>query len=149
MAMKKIMLGADGSEHSKHAARYAVDLAKAFNAKIIIVSTYRGQTIVTEDPAHQYTMKEMRRRATHIQAWYRELMVKNEVDYEALLLDGPAAQAISDAAVREKADIIVIGSRGLSNIMGMIIGSTAHILLHVAPCPVLAIRMKHKLPSEE
>ncbi|MGE4291294.1 MAG: universal stress protein [Desulfovibrio sp.] len=149
MAMKKIMLGADGSEHSKHAAQYAVDLAKAFNSKVVIVSTYRGQTIVTEDPAHQYTMKEMRRRATHIQAWYRELMVKNNVEHEALLLDGPAAQAIADAAERESADIIIIGSRGRSNIVGMIIGSTAHILLHIAPCPVLAIRMKHRLPSDK
>ncbi|MEF2145565.1 MAG: universal stress protein [Desulfovibrionaceae bacterium] len=149
MPMKKILLGADGSEHSKHAAHYAVDLAKAFGSKVLIVSTYRGQTIVTEDPEHQYTMKEMRRRATHLQAWYVELLDKNDIPHENLILDGPAAEAIADAATREDVDIIIIGSRGRSNLVGMILGSTAHTLLHIANCPVMAIRLKHKLPSEK
>ncbi|SKA72335.1 Nucleotide-binding universal stress protein, UspA family [Paucidesulfovibrio gracilis DSM 16080] len=147
MPMKKILLGADGSDHSKHAARYAVDLAKAFGSKVLIVTTYRGQTIVTNDPAHQYTMKEMRRRAKHRQSWYQELLDKNDVPWESHILDGPAAEAIADTAQRRNADIIIIGSRGRSNLVGMIVGSTTNALMHIADCPVLAIRLKHRLPS--
>jgi nucleotide-binding universal stress UspA family protein len=149
MPMRKILLGADGSEHSKHAARYAVDLAKAFGSKILIVSAYRGHTIVTDDPAHQYTMKEMRRRAKHRQAWYQELLDKNEIPWESHILDGPAAEAIADVAKRRDTDIIIIGSRGRSNLVGMILGSTANALMHIADCPVLAIRLKHRLPSDK
>ena len=148
MPMKRILLGADGSEHSKRAALYALDIAKAFGSTVVIVSTYRGQTIVSEDPSHQYSIKAMRNEATHTQAWYKELLDKNDIPYETLVLDGPAAEALAAAAEREHADIIIIGSRGRSKLAGLVLGSTAHTLLHIAPCPVITVRMKHKLPSE-
>ena len=115
---------------------------------MIIATSYRGQTIVTEDPANQYAIKAMRKNAEHIQAWYKELMDKNEIPREYVVLDGPAAEALAAAAEREHADILIIGSRGRSNLAGLVLGSTAHTLLHVAPCPVITVRLKHKLPSQ-
>jgi nucleotide-binding universal stress UspA family protein len=147
--MKRILLGADGSEHSKRAAKYAVDLAKAFGSTVIIATAYQGETIVTDDPSQQYQVKGVKWRAQHRQSWYKELMDKNNIPREAVVLDGPSAEALAAAAEREHADIMIIGSRGRSNLAGLIIGSTAHALLHIAPCPVIAVRLKHKLPSEE
>lgn len=75
-------------------------------------------------------------------------MDKNKIPREVLVLDGPAAEALSAAADREHADIIIIGSRGRSKLAGLVLGSTAHTLLHVSPCPVITVRLKHKLPSD-
>ena len=49
------------------------------------------------------------------------------------------AQAIADIAREVGADVIVIGTRGHSPVAGVIVGSVTQRLLHVAPCPVLAV----------
>jgi nucleotide-binding universal stress UspA family protein len=52
---------------------------------------------------------------------------------------GGAVQAIADAAEREHADLIVVGTRGQTPIAGLLLGSVTQRLLHIAPCPVLAV----------
>lgn len=149
MPMKRILVGADGSEHSKRAAHYAVDLANAFGSTIILATSFRGETIVSDDPAKQYEVKGVKQRAQNRLAWYKEFIDTNGISREVMILDGPAAQALADAADRAHADIVVIGSRGRTNLVGLMFGSTAHTLMHIAPCPVIAVRLKHRLPSDD
>jgi nucleotide-binding universal stress UspA family protein len=81
-----------------------------------------------------------------------DLLRKIEGQAEALRDDGydatftvatgathDAARLIADAARALRADVIVVGTRGRSTIAGLIVGSVTHRLLHVAPCPVLAV----------
>ena len=49
------------------------------------------------------------------------------------------AQGIADIAAEVNADVIVVGTRGHSAIGGLLVGSVTQQLLHVAPCPVLAV----------
>lgn len=148
MPMKRILVGVDGSKHSKRACQYAVDLAKAFGSTIILATSFRGQTIISDDPERQYEVKGVKHRAQNRLAWYKELVDQEKIKREVMILDGPAAQALSDAAKRSHADIVIIGSRGRTNLVGLMFGSTAHTLMHIAHCPVIAIRLQHKLLSE-
>ena len=50
------------------------------------------------------------------------------------------AQAIIAAADREKADLVVLGSRGLGAIRGLLMGSVSHKVAQVAPCPCLMVK---------
>ena len=52
---------------------------------------------------------------------------------------GGAAHAIADAARDANADVIVVGTRGHTPLGGLLLGSVTTRLLHVAPCPVLAV----------
>lgn len=54
-------------------------------------------------------------------------------------LVGGAAQTIADAAQSWGADLIVVGTRGHTPIAGLLLGSVTQRLLHIAPCPVLAV----------
>ena len=54
------------------------------------------------------------------------------------MLGGPG-RAIADIADGAGADLIVVGTRGHSSIPGVILGSVAHRLLHIAGRPVLAV----------
>jgi nucleotide-binding universal stress UspA family protein len=52
---------------------------------------------------------------------------------------GGAAHAIADAAREEKADVILVATRGHTALAGLVLGSVTQRLLHVAPCPVFAV----------
>jgi nucleotide-binding universal stress UspA family protein len=52
---------------------------------------------------------------------------------------GRAAQVVADEARELGADLIVVGTRGHSPVAGVLVGSVTQRLLHLAPCPVLAV----------
>jgi nucleotide-binding universal stress UspA family protein len=55
-------------------------------------------------------------------------------------LTGQTAKAIVDEARAFDADLIVMGSRGLSDFQALLVGSVAHKVLHYAHCAVLIVR---------
>ena len=56
------------------------------------------------------------------------------------LEEGDAAAAILDVAEQEGADLVVMGSRGLGHLRGMLLGSVSHKVAQLAPCPVLLVK---------
>jgi nucleotide-binding universal stress UspA family protein len=56
------------------------------------------------------------------------------------LLEGDPASAIIDVATVRKSEIIVMGSRGLGRLAGLVLGSTSQKVVAHAPCPVLIVR---------
>ena len=55
-------------------------------------------------------------------------------------LFGYAARSIVDDAKEHDVDVIVMGSRGRGDLAGLILGSTAHKVIHLADRPVLIVR---------
>ena len=66
----------------------------------------------------------------------------NEAGYKvtAEVLEGDPAETIRRIAEEHNADLIVVGSRGLSAVGGLALGSVSQKLLHRAKCPVLVVR---------
>ena len=60
------------------------------------------------------------------------------VNWERELIGGPPAKAIADVAEVRSADEIILGTRGFGR-MRALLGSVAHELIHLAPCPVMVI----------
>jgi nucleotide-binding universal stress UspA family protein len=56
---------------------------------------------------------------------------------------GEAAHVVAEAAREEGADVIVVGTRGRGPLAGLLLGSVTQRLLHLAPCPVLAVPTRH------
>lgn len=52
---------------------------------------------------------------------------------------GNAAHAIAEIARQEGTDLIVVGTRGHTALAGLLLGAVTQRLLHIAPCPVLAV----------
>jgi nucleotide-binding universal stress UspA family protein len=60
------------------------------------------------------------------------------ITWERELIGGPAPRAIADVAEIRRADEIIIGTRGFGRVRALL-GSVAHQLIHLAPCPVTVI----------
>lgn len=59
---------------------------------------------------------------------------------ETAIEEGPPAERIVERARRENADLIVLGSRGLSDLKGLLLGSVSHKVGHLAPCSCITVR---------
>ena len=135
---KKITLAVDGSEHAKKAVAAAAELAKAsdgeirvFNVREVDVAKLGGTIAETADEAAQLVNGVVH--DLHAQG------VKASGDARSAAF-GRAAQEILDEAKSFGADLIVMGSRGLSDFKALLLGSVAHKVLQHAECPVLVVR---------
>jgi nucleotide-binding universal stress UspA family protein len=57
---------------------------------------------------------------------------------------GGAAQVIAEAARELHGDVIVVGTRGHTPLGGLLLGSVTQRLLHIAPCPVIAVPTRNQ-----
>ncbi|MCL4683922.1 universal stress protein [Myxococcota bacterium] len=64
------------------------------------------------------------------------------ISCETHLVHAPPAEAITEAAGSLGADLIVMGTRGLTGVKHVLLGSVAERTVRMAPCPVLTIRSK-------
>jgi nucleotide-binding universal stress UspA family protein len=141
-----IVVGTDGSETAKEAVRQATELAKTVGAKLHLVSAY--------EPVPEGRLRQERQQVPDDLQW----MVNPKEDVEGTLKDaaaeieekgvevatyareGDPADAILDVAEEEKADLIVVGNKGMSGARRFLLGSVPNKVSHHAPSSVMIIR---------
>jgi nucleotide-binding universal stress UspA family protein len=133
-----IIWSSDGSEHADRALEYARQLAEANSARLVAVHVKE----VTVGRAAGYPIQiDEEEVEQKIQGQTKDLKDAGvDASYEQRnTTAGGAAHAIADAAKEAGAELIVVGTRGQGPISGLLLGSVTQRLLHVAPCPVLAV----------
>lgn len=134
---KTIVLALDGSDGAKQAIPVAAELAEKEKAKIVIahVTEYlaaKGGELpgVDEDQVRAEIDEEAKE--------LRDRGIETKVELAEITVGGPA-HAIVDIADRNAGDLIVTGTRGHGSVAGLMLGSVAHRLLHIAKRPTLAV----------
>ena len=140
MNIKTILVPVDGSDHSERSTAYAADFAGTVGGGIILMHCHRRFPSVLGEPYYQKAVSQTLKEANELLAPFRKLFQEKQVDFTERLLEGPPRQAVAEVAKHEQCDLIVIGSRGLSDLEGLFLGSVTHRVLRVAPCPVMVIR---------
>lgn len=132
-----IVLALDGSESSDLAYGYAADLARSTGARIVAVhvkeimaSRGGGAVHLNEDELQEKVRGQVKT--------LTEAGVQARVEMHSTMVGGPA-HVIAEAAQRENADVIITGTRGHTGLAGVVLGSVAQRLLHLASCPVLVV----------
>ena len=149
MAIRRIILGLDGSEGSAHACRWCAELAARLSAEVIAVhaTDFPPYPIIEYEgvrPVRAGVSPEIIERWQDDQQvlleddWCRPLR-DAQVRHRAVLLPGHPAPAIMDIASREDADLIVVGSRGLGGFRELLLGSVSHQLTQHAGRPVVVV----------
>jgi len=138
---ENILLAIDGSEHAWRAARMAADLARAVQARTLrVVVAFDPIPPYLGEPNLQLAISARLKKAEEILQQALEVMGQVPAEVRTELIEGPAAEAIINVATTHHSDLIVMGTRGMGTLRGLILGSTAQKVVSHAPCPVLVVR---------
>lgn len=136
----KILVAVDGSEQSLRAAGLAGKLARRMHADICVVAAFDPIPDFIGDPDRQRIVSgQMSQSEDAIQKGL-EAIGDIEGKIEEEIIEGPAAEAIIRIAETRGNDLIIMGTRGLGQLRGLLLGSQSHKVLAHAPCPVLLAR---------
>lgn len=140
MEIRKIVVGFDSSTHSRKALEAAVDLARPLNATIIIVTVVRppefSPTIDEIDEVTLNAEKTIKPLLQEIEA----MAADKKVPVQTVVLRGHPAESIVRFAYDNKADLIIMGTRGLGGFKSLIIGSVAQKVVAYSKVPVMIVK---------
>jgi nucleotide-binding universal stress UspA family protein len=134
----RILVAIDASEYSLRAVPAALELAKRFHSEVFVLHAAehdRGRAVVYSEES---TAAAMRLVADAVR-----LMRGAGVDAAGQVHDvaaGHVAKNIVETAADLRSDLIVMGSRGLSDVQGLLLGSVTHKVIQLAPIAVLVAR---------
>lgn len=135
----KILLASDGSEHALRAADEAIKLAKAFEKEIVVAYVIDFDRS-KEDVLHSNgSLDREQKRKKQLQSTEQKL-INESVSYAVKVLHGVPGPTIVEYANKNAVDYVVIGSRGLNGLQGMVLGSVSHKVAKRVNCPVLIVK---------
>lgn len=136
----RILLAVDHSEMSGRALLAARDLALLSNGEVWVVHLREREAAMKTGMARtDETQAEAEDAVSAAVEMLAEAGVRAQGEVRGTLF-GYAAREIADDAIARDADVIVMGSRGCSELAGFILGSTAHKVIHLSDRPVLLVR---------
>lgn len=123
---KTILVGYDGSEHSKKALRKAEKIAIQNGSNLVVVNVYRE--LVTK--SYSLSLLEEARKFLSEQISLETISARNtDVDDE-----------LTAIAREHEADLMVVGSRGMGEAASLLLGSVSHGVANNSPVDVLIVR---------
>ena len=142
---RRILAAVDGSECSSHALRTAVRMAKSEGAELMILhvmvissALYSGDVRQPLERVEQSEKDKSQPLVTAAEAEARRAGVEPRI--AMVEARDSAVKGITDYAARNGVDLIVMGTRGLSGIKRLLLGSVAAGVVHCAPCTVMVVR---------
>lgn len=133
-----IVLGYDGSEGSTAALRVAVTVAKAFDAPLTIVFGYEPNPMGGETADYKNQLERIGK--GHLdQAVAEARALDPTVRVEPIVAALRPVESLLEASLEREARVIVVGGNGERPLVGAILGSVPHKLLHRSTVPVLVV----------
>ena len=143
MQWKTILVPMDFSEDSEAALGAAVEFAKTTGARLILLHAFEFPTYIGTPWGFSFppgAFSEARVRASELLAERNEKVLAEGVQSTTEAREGPPSEVIVEVAESLSADLIVMGTRGLTGIKHVLLGSTAERTLRYAPCPVMTVK---------
>lgn len=140
MSQKKMVVAIDGSVYSKEALNKSIEYAKLLEAQVLLVYCHKKFPKIGSSPFREEAVATILNEAEKLLQPYVDLLKEEQIPFDKRLMEEPAPLAISRVADIEKCVLIVMGSRGLTDLEGLLIGSVTHRVLQTATCPVLVVK---------
>ena len=138
--MKNILIATDGSEPANQALEVAIELAKDTGAALHVLSVRPPRLAGRAGAGPAILEVEELHGPEHIADAAAEVARSAGVEATAHTAHGDVADSIAATATTLRADLLVVGSRGLGRLSGAVLGSVAHALVRKSPVPVTIVR---------
>ncbi len=142
ITIKSILVAVDGSAHSEKAVRYACAMGPSLGAEIVLLHVV--PMVVSATPYHDTISDQpflsLQKVGEDILEKAKRLATRCGCEVIDMISHGDPAARIIDVATERKADVIVIGSRGVSGLKRLFTGSISDKVSKHAACPVMIVR---------
>jgi nucleotide-binding universal stress UspA family protein len=142
--LDRILVATDFSEHARLALDYAAELARAFDAELLLCSVVEAPTVLSQVPpsGEGYFPPNLTALLTQSaqEACAKLLAEVKLARSRILILEGTPFVEIVRAARDEQVDLVVVGTHGRGAVAHLLLGSVAERVVRKAPCPVLTVR---------
>lgn len=140
--MKRILVGVDGSPGSDRALAWACQEARAHGATLVVAHAWQPPLVygtgfapapvIPPDGAYEEAAK-----AVLDDALARVVGPSPDVLIETQLVEGAAGEVMTTLGA--ECDLVVVGSRGHGNLVGLLLGSVSQHVAHHTQCPVVIV----------
>jgi len=146
MKVDTILVPTDFSDDAKQALEAAVDLAGTLGSRVVLLHAYHLDLPFTAPPIggplilpDGFFVEYRNQAKLQVEAAAKEAAAGG-CDVTGIAIERPAWEAILDQAKELPADLIVMGTRGLTGLKHLAMGSTAERVVRMADCPVLTVK---------
>jgi nucleotide-binding universal stress UspA family protein len=143
---RKILIATDGSEYTKKAVDYGIELANNIGAKlhvIYVVDTRAYSSIPTSSPM-EFTYSFLRQEGDSAIKYVANRAEAAGLEVEEIIAEGHPADEIIKYAEKNSIDLIVIGTLGKSGLERFLLGSVADKVIRNSKIPVITVPVKEK-----
>lgn len=142
---ERILVGFDGSDCAAEALRKAARLARLCGAEVLVLTVFRHHGLLEGSfsvaRADQGNMDDDSRAYAKDMAAAGKALVRAEgvANVNSFIKPGAPARTLVSFGKERKADLIVVGSRGVGSIEKFLLGSVSLKVSGLADCPVLVV----------
>jgi nucleotide-binding universal stress UspA family protein len=140
ISYKKVLVPTDGSDYSYKAGEHAVYLAQLTGARIYVLYVVDTDMAFRSGIHYAEDVCGLEKSGPDITGKIKSMCERAGVPCEEMIARGKPADVILGVAEKDGADLIVIGSLGMSAIERVLIGSVSDKVMRHAKCPVLMVR---------
>jgi nucleotide-binding universal stress UspA family protein len=143
---KKILIATDGSEYTKKAVDYGVDLANNTGGKLLaiyVIDTRSYDSIPLSAPM-EYAYSLLRKEGDTAIKYVADRAEAAGLEVEGIIAQGHPADEIINYAEKNSIDLIVMGTLGKSGLDRFLLGSVADKVIRNSKIPVIAVPVKNK-----
>ena len=137
--VKNILVPVDGSDGSDKAVAHAIGMAEIYGAKLNFLYVANINQLAINAALSQAILEAVTKAGKTILD-RAENMVPSGIDKESFSETGSPAAVILEFEDKLNADLIVMGSRGLGVVKGILLGSVSQYIIERSKCPVLVIK---------
>jgi nucleotide-binding universal stress UspA family protein len=143
VSIRRILVPLDFSEYADAILEWAAHLAEEHKSTLILMHAYHlpvefQQMEGAYLPAEFWT--QVKTEAEKALEGHAAKLRSKGVSVETEVIEGYPATAIEEEALRQEADLIVIGTHGHTGLKHLLLGSVAERVVQKAPCPVLTVK---------
>ena len=134
-----ILVPLDGSKYSDKALLHACDMAKNYQARLIILYVVEKSIPINLLDRKDY-LEILRKFGNKVLVKAKETAILRGIDSKMVMKEGNVTNEIVKLAKKEKCNLIIVGSKGLGATARFFLGSTSNKLANNSPCSILIVK---------